>query len=114
MPKPWRLTRQASLAIEDIARWTTDTFGPRQAVAYEQDLITRCAEIAAGTAISQDCRRLIDPDLPEDLRFTRAGQHFVVFVEEPEQIIIIDLLHSRSDLPNRLARLRTCKHEQGT
>ncbi len=114
MPKPWRLTLQASLAIEEIARWTTNIFGPRQAAAYEEDLIARCAEIAAGTAISQDCRRLIDPDLPEDLRFTRAGQHFVVFVEEPEQIIIIDLLHSRSDLPNRLARLRTGKHEHGT
>jgi len=109
MPKPWRLTRQASLAIEEIARWTTETFGPRQAAAYLEDLIARCAEIAAGTAITQDCRRLIDPDLPEDLRFTRAGQHFVVFVEDPDQIIVIDLLHSRSDLPSRLGRLRADK-----
>lgn len=27
------------------------------------------------------CHRLIDPDLPEDLWFTRVGQHFIVFVE---------------------------------
>jgi toxin ParE1/3/4 len=114
MPKPWRLTRQASAAFEEIARWTAETFGPHQAAAYEADLIARCSEIAAGTAITQDCRRLIDKDLPEDLRFSRAGQHFIVFIEYPEQIIIIDVLHSRSDLPRRLAGLGPSnkKHDQ--
>jgi plasmid stabilization system protein ParE len=105
MPKPWRLTRQAGASLEEIALWTAETFGPLQAAAYEEDLIARCAAIAAGVAISQDCRKLIDPDLPEDLRFTRVGQHFVVFVEYPDQIVIIDVLHSRSDLPRRLMGL---------
>ncbi len=105
MPKPWRLTRAAEASLIDIARWTYETFGPRQAEAYEEDLIAACREIAAGTAQSRDCRRLIDSDLPEDLRFTRCGQHFIVFVEDPEQVIIIDFLHSRSDLPRRLANL---------
>jgi plasmid stabilization system protein ParE len=45
------------------------------------------------------------PDLPEDLRVTRAGQHFIVFVEMPEQVIVVDVLHSRSDLPRRLAAM---------
>lgn len=105
MPKPWRLTRGAEAALVAIARWTHQTFGPRQAAAYEEDLIAACRGIAAGTALTQDCRRLIDPDLPEDLRFARAGQHFVVFVEDAERVIIIDFLHSRSDLPQRLADL---------
>lgn len=109
MPKPWRLTRQAERSLAKIARWTHQTFGPRQADAYEADIMTRCAAIAAGTAPSQDCRRLIDPDLPEDLRFTRAGQHFIVFVDMPELVIIVDVLHSRSDLPRRLAALDTPK-----
>lgn len=103
--KPWRLTRQAEASLVDIARWTVDTFGPRQAEAYEEDLIARCARIADGTAPSQSCRRIIDPALPEALRFTRAGQHLVVFVELPESIAIVDFLHARSDLPGRLARL---------
>ena len=81
------------------------TITKRAAEAYEADLIARCAAIAAGEAPSQECRRLIDPDLPEDLRFTRAGQHFIVFVEMPEQMIVVDVLHSRSDLPRRLAAL---------
>ena len=105
MPKPWRLTRQAEASLIEIARWTTETFGPRQAATYEDDLISSCREIAAGTTPLQDCRRLIDPDLAENLRFARAGQHFVVFVENIEQVIIIDFLHSRADLQRRLANL---------
>ncbi len=86
MPKPWRLTRQAVTSLVEIARWTHETFGPRQAAVYEDDLIASCVAIAAGTAMSQDCRRLIDADLPEDLRFARAGQHFVIFVEDVKQV----------------------------
>ena len=105
MPKPWRLTRAAEASLIEIATWTLATFGARQAEAYEDDLIQRCEQIAAGTAMTQDCRRLIDPDLPEDLRFARAGQHFVVFIEDVTKITIIDFLHSRADLPRRLAAL---------
>lgn len=112
MPKPWRLTRTAEASLIDIARWTYETFGLRQAEAYEEDLITACREIAAGTAQTRDCRRLIDPELPEDLRYARCGQHFVIFVENAEQVIIIDFLHSRTDLPRRLANLPVPKGDR--
>lgn len=105
MPKPWRLTRAAEASLIGIARWTVETFGSRQAAAYEEDLVTTCRDIASGEAMTQDCRRLIDPDLQVDLRFARAGQHFIIFIEEAEQVIIIDFLHARSDLPRRLANL---------
>ena len=112
MPKPWRVTKGAEASLIDIALWTHETFGPRQAAAYEDDLIATCRKIAAGTAVSHDCRRLIDPNLPEDLRFSRAGQHFVVFIEDAEQVIIIEFLHSRSDLPRRLVGLSPQKPDR--
>ena len=105
MSKPWRLTRQAEASLIDIARWTLETFGPRQAETCEEDLISRCIDIADGTAISQGCRQLIDPALSEDLRFTRSGQHFIVFAEDADRVTIVDFLHSRTDLPRRLAAL---------
>lgn len=114
MARPWRLTRQAEASLVEIARWTLDSFGPRQAAAYQDDLIARCTEIAAGLALSQDCRRLIAPDLPEDLRFTRCGQHFIVFVEDAAQVIIVDFLHSRADLPGKLASLPDPKSGRDT
>jgi len=113
MHRPWKLTRQAEASLVEIARWTLETFGPRQAEAYEDDLIARCQHIADGSAPSQDCRRLIAPDLHEDLRFTRSGQHFIVFIEEAAQVIIVDFLHSRADLPGRLASLSDPKSGRG-
>jgi len=110
--KPWRLTRQAEESLTDIARWTLDTFCPRQADAYEADLIDRCSSIASGTALSQSCRALLDPDLPEDLRFTRAGQHVVVFIEDAERVIIVDFLHVRSDFPAKLDRLEAKRRRE--
>lgn len=112
MSKPWRLTRSAEASLIDIAHWTVETFGRRQAMAYQDDLIEICRTIAAGTAVSHDCRRLIDPDLPEALRFARAGQHYVVFIEDADQVTIIDFLHSRSDLPSRLSSIRLRKSDK--
>jgi len=112
MPKPWRLTRQAEASLLDIAFWTSETFGPRQAQAYEEDLITRCSGIASGTVTAQSCRAIIDPDLKEDLRFARSGQHFIVFVEDETRVIIVDFLHSRSDLPAKLVSLERQRPEQ--
>lgn len=112
MLKPWRLTRQAEVSLLVIALWTIETFGPRQAQAYEEDLIARCSGIASGTTASQSCRAIIDPDLKEDLRFARSGQHLVVFVEEDASVIIVDFLHSRSDLPAKLASVEKQQPEQ--
>lgn len=105
MSKSWRLTRQAEASLVDIALRTFESFGSRQSAAYEEDLIKRCIDIADGTAISQGCRQLIDPSLPEDLRFTRSGRHFIVYIEDSDSVIIVDFLHSRSDLSRRLAAL---------
>ena len=105
MTRPWRLTQQAEASLLEIARWTMETFGSRQAAAYEEDLIAKCRDIASGDAVTQGCRQLIAPDLTEDLRFTRSGQHFIVFIEDAAQVIIVDFLHSRADLPGKLAAL---------
>ena len=107
MNRPWRLTKQAEASLMEIALWTLDTFGSRQAAAYEEDLIAKCHDIASGQAVTQGCRQLIASDLAEDLRFTRSGQHFIVFIEDASQVIIVDFLHSRSDLPGKLAALAT-------
>jgi plasmid stabilization system protein ParE len=100
--RPWRLTRQAQNALVDIARWTTQTFGERQADAYEVDLIERCDAIAAGTAPSRSCRDIWDATLDPRLRFIRSGGHFVVFIEGSDAVAIVDFIHAKADLPERL------------
>ena len=105
--RSWRLTPRARKSLVDIALWTIDTFGPAQADLYEIELLERCAAIASGRAPHRDCAILADEDEEISLRFTRAGEHFVVFLDDPEDIAIVDFLHSRSDLPARVAALRS-------
>ena len=109
MSKPWRLTKQAERSLIGIAIWTFDTFGPRQAELYEGELVERCQAIADGHAITYDCKILAGEatgdEVGDDVRFARAGEHFVVFVEFAEEIAILDFLHGESDLPRRIADL---------
>ena len=69
------------------------------------ELVDTCHRLAAGTAISKDCRSMFDLALPEELRFARCGRHFIVFIDEPELVTILGILHNRSDLPGKLANL---------
>ena len=103
--RSWSLTRQAESRLFEIAVWTKEHFGERQAAAYAEDLIEKCQALAAGTALSCDCRRLIRADMPENLRFARVGQHFVVFLDAPDRMTSVDFLNVRSDLPYQLDRL---------
>lgn len=103
MRRSFRLTRRAEASLTDIARWTIDQFGPAQAERYESELLERCEAILAGTVHSRSCAVLVDG--AEDLRFVRAGEHFLVFLDGAEEVIIVDILHGRSDLAGHVARL---------
>lgn len=37
-----------------------------------------------------------------DLRYAQAGEHFRVFIDMLDELVIIYILHERSDLPARL------------
>jgi len=105
MNKSWRVTHQAEQSLIDIALWTVETFGPRQADAYEQDIITKLDDIASGVAHTQSCSVLIDSELTDDIQFTRVGGHYLIFTEQSDSFVLLDLLHQSVDLPRHLARV---------
>lgn len=105
MTRPFRLTRRAEASLVEIARWTIDKFGQHQADLYEQELIARCQAITEGTAASRSCSILVEDAV--DLRYVRAGEHFLVYLDQPDSVIIIDILHSRCDLPRHVSALAT-------
>ena len=108
MKQPFRLTRRAEASLVDIALWTIETFGQHQADIYETELIARCEAIARGEVVSRSCSVLIDD--ASNLRFARAGEHFLVFLERSDEIIIVDILHSRSDLPHHISALSSAQN----
>ncbi len=111
MNRSFRLTRRAEDSLVEIARWTIETFGARQAELYEAELLARCDAIVNGRARSRSCAILVEG--AKDLQFFKAGEHFLVFLDRPEEIIIVDILHSRSDLPHHVACLTALKGEDG-
>lgn len=104
--KLWRLTPRAEESLVDIALWTLETFGPRQAEIYENELLDRCVALATGRAASRDCSILLGADRDVDLRYARAGEHFLVFLDLSDELVIIDILHGKSDLPARIAAIQ--------
>jgi len=104
-----RLTRRAEASLTEIAKWTIENFGLRQAERYEAELLNRCESILNGQAHSRSCAVLVDD--VEDLRFIKAGEHFLVFLDRSDEVIIVDILHSRSDLPRHVTSLLTLKSE---
>lgn len=104
MTRSWRLTPRAEDALVDIALWTIRRFGSAQADAYESELIGRCEALARGDLNGQDCAALADG--VAGLSFIRAGRHFVVYLEIGDELVVVDVIHGRADLPRRLRALR--------
>jgi toxin ParE1/3/4 len=107
MSRSFRLTRRAEDSLVEIARWTIERFGLRQTDIYEAELLSRCEAVASGQAHSRSCSILVDG--AADLRYLRAGEHFIVFLDLSEEVIIVDILHLRSDLPRHIAALKALK-----
>lgn len=107
MSRSLRLTRRAEASLVEIAKWTIEKFGLKQAELYESEVLARCEALLNGQAYSRSCAVLVDG--AADLRFARAGEHFLVFLDHPDEVIIIDILHSRCDLPRHIAALTALK-----
>lgn len=98
-------TELAETSLAEIAQWTAETFGARQADIYQREILERCIALANGEAPSRSCRATIHPDLAEDLRYAQVGGHIVVFVETAAEAVVQDFLHQREDLPGKIAGL---------
>jgi len=109
MSRSFRLTRRAEASLTEIARWTIENSVLREAELYEAELPNRCDGILSGQAHSRSCAVLVDE--ADDLRFVRAAEHFLVFLDQPDEVVIVDILHSRSDLPRHVAALMALKNE---
>lgn len=106
MSRRWRLTPRAEDALVEIAVWTAGRFGMAQADAYEAELIDRCEALGQGVLQGRDCS-ILAGEAVAGLRFIRAGQHFVVYVEIGDELVVVDVIHGRADLPRRLKALQS-------
>jgi toxin ParE1/3/4 len=102
MKRDFVLSDRAARSFREIGIYTRDRFGREQMRFYLDGLLMRCQAIAEGTAHHQSCRAVFADDLREDLRFARAGSHYVIFVETEAEVRIVDFLHQSADVGGRL------------
>lgn len=95
---------RAEARLGQIVDWTLQEFGLGQSEAYLARLQDHCQKIASGLAHHQSCRDIFAAGLREDLRFTRIGQHYVVFVETDRAVLVVDFVHQRMDLAGLVKR----------
>jgi toxin ParE1/3/4 len=96
------LSERAKISFREIGLYSRDRYGVEQMRFYLDGLLDRCRAIAAGQVVHQSCRAVFADDLREDLRFARAGQHYVIFLETDTQVQIVDFLHQAADISGRL------------
>lgn len=85
---------RAAADLEDIARYSKETHGERQAKTYLQD-IQKKAELAAdlpglGANLS---------GLPEQYRRLQAARHRLIYRYDNNRLIVVRILHERQELP---------------
>jgi len=105
--KAFRLSFRAERSLDEIAQYSRRTFGASRGKTYVQTLLDRCRDVAEGRVPHQSCRNHFAADLDQDLRFIRAGQHYVIFVEGLAEIAIIDFIHQSADIGGRLGGPQT-------
>jgi toxin ParE1/3/4 len=95
------LSPKAVRSLDAIGDWTRERFGPRQADAYVGRIEAAFARLAAGTLKGRSARAKWGEGVREGLLFVPVEKHVVLFLVEPAEVIIVDVLHEAMDLPGR-------------
>jgi toxin ParE1/3/4 len=102
-----RLAARAELDFLELANWTAQNFGPRQAEAYLETITLALEALHDGPEIIGVKAR--DDEIGSGIRTLhvaregRRGRHFVVFREARGQIIdVLRILHDGMDLVRHL------------
>lgn len=104
MSEAWivRLSRHAEQDYADIARWTAEHFGPRQAEIYAETLSLAIEALKTGPDVPGAKTRVeIEAGILtlHVARQGRKGRHFVVFRVGGDHIIdVLRLLHDSMEL----------------
>lgn len=98
-------TPTAEAKLTDIALWTIETFGARQADHYLSALLDRCDDILQGNVHLRTAASFSEQFPETQLMLAKAESHFVVFAELGDECVVFDFLHERSDLQQRLQEL---------
>jgi toxin ParE1/3/4 len=98
MSLSYRFTRDAIEDLLGIWLYTDERWGEEQADRYQDELHAACQRIASGEAVTSAVEG------KNEVRYVHSGRHFIFYVPQGAEVMIIAVLHERMDLPARLAK----------
>ena len=103
----FRLTPRALESLIAIFGWTIERFGEQQATDYRDALIARCQALAeARPPHGRPCDVLLEEYTEATgLLYTREGGHFIVCRKDKAEVVVVDFVHERRDLPRMIRRV---------
>ncbi len=90
----YRLSRLAAADLQEIAEYTIERFGIMQARRYRDSLKTCFVQLASNPALGRRVEQLM-----HGLQRFEHQSHVVFYISEPENILIVRVLHSSMDVP---------------
>ena len=90
----YRLSRLAAADLEEIAEYTIERFGIEQSRRSRDGLKTCFVQLANSPALGKRAEQLI-----RGLRRFEHQSHVIFYISEPENLLIVRVLHSNMDVP---------------
>ena len=98
------LGRRAEDDLANVAAWTAENFGARQADAYIDAILDTIDELAAGQPIRSKARDEISADLRtlHMAKPRRRGKHLLMYLESEDTVTILRILHDSMEIARHL------------
>ncbi len=87
----------AKTDLQDIWRYTVETWGERQAEAYISALKETCLTLTHQKQLGK-----FIPQVHTELRVYRCQHHFIFYITDSEDVIFVAFLHERMDMLKHL------------
>lgn len=96
MPR-YRLLKASEADLNDIWKYTYDTWGIRQASKYLRQIKKRIETLSNNPGLGHK-----RDSISEGLFCYHEGRHLIMYRKEEKGIVIIRVLHDRMDVPERI------------
>ena len=103
----FRLSQRAENSLRKILTDTVRTFDEAQADKYGAALMDRLEALAQlRPPHGRPCSALVRGPAPEGMLYVKESGHFIIYMKEADEILVVDFIHEVRDLPALIASLK--------
>lgn len=93
MPLTYRIAKRAQTDLTDIMDYTFERWGLQQVALYQRDMVARMEALCDYPHLGR-----ARDDLAAGVRSLLSGQHSLFYRIDPNEIVILAVMHQSADL----------------